>query len=205
MRERVLGQLGQAAPGALAPVQVAPVRAVPVRPPTEAVVVLGCRLLEGGVPSPAAERRIAGGAAAFHRSVADGGAPPLVVASGGRRWGREVEAVAIAEALAALGVPRDRIALELFSLSTVENARYTAEILRAQGIRRAAVVTCDWHIPRALRSFAAFDVEAFAWPAPSPAATGWTWLQRRAHEACSELLDAHLREASRRATTGARG
>ena len=195
MRERVLGQ---AAPGAPAPGRPAPIGGGPVQAPTEAVVVLGCRLLDGGVPSPAAQRRIAEGAAAFHRSVAVGGTPPLVVASGGRRWGREVEAVAIADALAALAVPRDRIALELFSLSTVENARYTAEILRAHGIRRAAVVTCDWHIPRALRSFAAFDVEAFACPAASPAATRWTWLQRRAHEACSELLDAHLREASRR-------
>lgn len=162
-------------------------------PAVDAVVVLGCRIDEAGSPSAAAARRIARGAAAYH-AVGD----PLVVASGGRRWGRTVEAIAIADALAALGVPRSRIALELFSLSTVENARFSAEMLRAAGARRVAVVTCDWHTPRALRSFAAFGVEATPWPAPSPGTDAWTRARRRAHEACSELLDAHLREATRR-------
>ncbi len=159
------------------------------------MVLLGCRWLGDGAPSPAADRRLARAASAIHEAF-PGAAPPMVVVSGGRRWGRTVEAVAMAEALVARGVAQDRIVLELLSLSTVENARFSAELLRAAGIRRAAVVTCDWHARRALRSFAAFGVEAFAVPAPSPGATAWTRLVRLAHETASEQLDAHLRRGA---------
>jgi len=194
----------------------------------EAVVVLGCRVLEGGVPSAAASRRVARAAAAYrqlagrpgapgvpdapdlhgvapHAAAAPAGTaagaaipaagPPLVVASGGRRWGAAVEAVVMADALTGLGVPRACIALELSSLTTVENARFSAELLRAAGLRRAVVVTCDFHAARALRSFAAYGVEAVAWPAVTPATTTWSWGRRLAQEACSELLDARLRAA----------
>lgn len=102
----------------------------------------------------------------------------------------------MAEGLVARGVPRDRIVLELLSLSTVENARFSAELLCAAGVRRAAIVTCDWHVQRALRSFQAFGIEAVAWPAPSPGVERWAGLRRGAAELCSELLDARIRPAA---------
>src|SRR5688572_1997964 len=196
-----------------------------------AVVLLGCRWLGDGAPSPAARRRVDRAAAAVlaadrvaagwstadratadratadratadratadRATAGDAAQPPgLIVVSGGRRWGRTVEAVAMAEALVARGVMRERIVLELLSLSTVENARFSAELLRAAGVRRAAIVTCDWHVQRALRSFEAFGIEAVAWPATSPAVERWARLRRDAAERCSELLDAHIRAAA---------
>jgi uncharacterized SAM-binding protein YcdF (DUF218 family) len=167
-----------------------------------AVVLLGCRWLGDGAPSPAARRRIDRAAAAVlvpvDRAEAEmaGSRPGLIVVSGGRRWGRTVEAVAMADALVARGVARDRIVLELLSLSTVENARFSAELLRAAAVRRAAIVTCDWHVQRALRSFEAFGIDAVAWPATSPAVERWARLRRDALERCSELLDAHVRRAA---------
>lgn len=159
-------------------------------------MLLGCRWLGDGAPSPAAGRRIDRAAQAVLAAEDAARRPTLIVASGGRRWGRTVEAVAMAEALVARGVARDRIVLELLSLSTVENARFSAELLRAAGVRRAAIVTCDWHVQRALRSFEAFGIEAIAWPAPSPTVEGWARLRRDAAELCSELLDARIRPAT---------
>jgi cyclophilin family peptidyl-prolyl cis-trans isomerase len=83
-----------------------------------------------------------------------------------------VEADAMRAELTRAGVPADAIVRERCSLSTRENARYTAQLLRRRGIDRIVVVTCDWHLPRALAAFgrAGLEVEGFA--APS-LATPW--------------------------------
>jgi len=64
------------------------------------------------------------------------------------------------------GVPAEAIVRERCSLSTRENARFTAALLRRRGMRRVTVVTCDWHLPRALAAFrrAGLEVEGFAAP-----------------------------------------
>lgn len=154
------------------------------------LVVLGCKVSAGRL-SPAAERRVAAAASAFRR-----GAARFVLASGGRRWGDVVEAVEMGRALEASGIPPERILLELASLSTMENARFSAEVLGAMGIRAALVVTCDWHAPRALRDFESFGLRASAVLAPSPPIAPWARLRRDAREACSEMLDARLRRGS---------
>jgi cyclophilin family peptidyl-prolyl cis-trans isomerase len=77
-----------------------------------------------------------------------------------------VEADAMREELVRAGVPADAIVRERCSLSTRENARFTAALLRRRGMRRVTVVTCDWHLPRALAAFrrAGLEVEGFAAP-----------------------------------------
>ncbi len=129
--------------------------------PPDAIVVLGCRVL------PAARgqlhRRAEVAARAFHELH-----PRRVIASGGRRWQGVAEATALAEHLVALGVPRSAIVRELWSLTTVENALYTAELLRAESLANPVVVTSDWHVKRALACFDACGVRATALPAPSP-------------------------------------
>jgi len=129
----------------------------------DAIVILACRVGPGGYLSPAAERRIRRGAQAFAAGVA-----PRIVVAGGRRWHGVAEAEAFAAALVRLGIPERAIERELWSLSTCENARYTARILRARGQRRVALVTCDWHMPRALASFSLAGLEALALPARTP-------------------------------------
>src|SRR5262245_19693650 len=96
----------------------------------EAIVVLGCAIRRDtrGLTGAAA-RRVAHAASVF-REV---GGQPLVVASGGRAWLGVVEADALAEELTRLGVPADRIVRERCSLSTRDNARYTAEVLGRRG------------------------------------------------------------------------
>jgi uncharacterized SAM-binding protein YcdF (DUF218 family) len=140
-------------------------------PPT-ALVVLGCRVTldrEGRLEG-ALGRRVRATAEAYAR-LGDGQA--LVVASGGRRWSDGVEADAIARELVRLGVAERAIVRERCSLSTRENARFAAAALARRGIARATVVTCAWHLPRAVALFArqGVDVEGLA---VAPRDAPWT-------------------------------
>lgn len=154
------------------------------RPP-DAIVVLGCRVEDDGELSSTLRRR-ADWAVVAHRV----GLGRWVVPSGGRRWGAHVEAERLEVYLARGGVPRDAIYPELMSLTTAENAVFTAELLRRIGARRALVVTCAWHMARALASFRALGVDALPLPVPEGPATLWEGVRRRAHEAVSRRLDA---------------
>ncbi len=151
----------------------------------DVIVVLGCRVLPAGRPTATARRRAERAADAFFAGVA-----PYIITSGGRRWGEHAEALVLREALVDAGVPRARIAVELCSMTTTENAFFTARLLERRGARRAAIVTCDWHMPRALASFSAVGVEGLALPVTPPHAAFATQTRRRIHEALATPLDA---------------
>jgi uncharacterized SAM-binding protein YcdF (DUF218 family) len=78
-----------------------------------------------------------------------------------RRWkplpilaaGGSGAAAVMARALEADGAPPSMIWTETASGSTYENAVYSARILRAKGIRRIALVTEAYHMPRAAACF----------------------------------------------------
>ena len=69
--------------------------------------------------------------------------------------------------LLAAGIPDGAVVMELCSLSTLDNCRYTAAALAELGGCSALVSTCRWHLPRAIDAFARFGV--VAWPPPR----GW--------------------------------
>ncbi len=160
----------------------------------DAIVLLGCRIAPSGRPAGPAARRAATAAQAFHQGVA-----PTVIASGGRRWGSVAEAIALHRALVQAGVPDDAVVDELCSFSTCDNALFSAALLRklaASSSPRAAVVTCPWHMDRALQSFRAIGVDAF--PLPTEAAPAS--LSRRAYRWGHELV---CRQLDARALRGA--
>jgi uncharacterized SAM-binding protein YcdF (DUF218 family) len=66
--------------------------------------------------------------------------------------------------LAAEGVPEASIWTERQSRNTYENARYSAEILRARGASRVVLVTEAYHMLRAARSFQRQGIQVI--PAP---------------------------------------
>jgi uncharacterized SAM-binding protein YcdF (DUF218 family) len=173
----------------------------------DAIVVLGCRIGPSGRPAPAAARRAAAGASAYLAGVA-----PRVVVSGGRRWGSHIEARALGHAVIRAGVPEAAVFEELCSLSTHENAVFSAAILARLGARRAAVVTCPWHMARALQSFRAAGLEVL------PIPTGVTEIPRaqrlylEVHERVCSALDTRamgradlLTESAARFFTSRRG
>ncbi len=89
-----------------------------------------------------------------HRRDVDADERTVIVVSGGRRWGHDVEADVMARELALQGVPERAIVRERCSLSTRENARFTADLLTRRGVARTALVTCPWHMARAVACFA---------------------------------------------------
>ncbi len=152
----------------------------------DAIVVLGCRIDANGRLSDAALRRAKGAREAFFA-----GSAPLIVASGGKRWAGGLEAAAIASRLATLGVPRDAIRQELSSLTTTENAAYSIALLRRILDRAPSivVVTCAWHLPRAVESFARHGIDVEGKGVHAPASTLWATAWRKTREATSTLLD----------------
>jgi uncharacterized SAM-binding protein YcdF (DUF218 family) len=152
----------------------------------DAIVVLGCRIgTSGGLP-PAASRRAQTAARAYLE-----GAAPIVIASGGRRWGAHVEAKSLWRELVRSGVPSSAIVQELWSLSTYENAVFAAALLKQLRAERTIVVTCGWHLERALQNFRAAGVDAVGLPAPEPGgASALVRVERAVHEFLSGLFDA---------------
>ncbi|WP_111415348.1 YdcF family protein [Billgrantia lactosivorans] len=151
----------------------------------EAIVVLGggrdYRAPEfgwGDAPANPTWRRLAY-ATHLHRQTE----LPILV-SGGRVHDEEfAEASLMAAALRdVFDVPARW--LEGESRSTAENARFSAEMLRAEGIERVAVVSQAWHLPRAVAEFESRGLAVI--PAPteftSPPPEGLAaWLPRAYH------------------------
>jgi cyclophilin family peptidyl-prolyl cis-trans isomerase/vancomycin permeability regulator SanA len=151
--------------------------------PFDALVVLGCPVASAALPPPA-RRRVARAAAAYAEGLSR-----RVVVSGGRAWDGHVEADRLAEELVAKGVPREALLLERDSRRTRENATRTARLIQPLGWRRIGLVTCDFHLARALFCFrrAGFEVEPVAaLTPPLPASTrAWRFLR----EQCAWILD----------------
>ena len=124
------------------------------------VCVLGCR-----ADSVTLARRVRAGSQAYRARGAN-----LAMACGGRAWRGVVEADAIATGLVAEGVPPASVVRERCSLDTRDNARFAAVLLARRGIVDVLVVTCSWHLPRALRMFrlAGLRAEGLGVDPPSP-------------------------------------
>lgn len=103
----------------------------------DAIVVLGCR------GRAALKRRMEIGIRLFET-----GAAPLLVLSGGGR-GPIPEAALMREAAIAHGVPETALLLDPVSRDTFENARETARLLSARGLRSVLLVSDRAHLPRA--------------------------------------------------------
>ena len=103
----------------------------------DAIVVLGCR------GSTGLRRRLEIAIGLF-----DGAAAPLLVLSGGGS-GPLPEAEAMRLAAIAHGVPETALLIDPVSRNTFENARETARLLNARGLRSLLLVSDRAHLVRA--------------------------------------------------------
>ena len=121
---------------------------VPADEPVDAVVVAGCTVDTGGVPSPCLARRVDRGIELYKA-----GRAPLLVFTGGEGTHPPSEAQAAALRALKAGVPEAAIRTERESTSTEENARFAAAQLP---MRRVVVVSDAWHTHRVQRVFARY-------------------------------------------------
>ncbi len=150
----------------------------------DALVLLGCRIGPYGRPSTTAVWRADRAAEAWREGLA-----PWIVVSGGRHWHGVSEADALADYLVQHGgVPRAAILPERRSLSTTENAWYSARLLKDRGLLHVGVVTSDWHITRALGAFRRVGQSCDPVPALSPPVRWWFRAYRWVREVVSHQL-----------------
>ena len=95
----------------------------------------------------------------------------VAVVSGGQGPGEDItEAESMARWLTARGVSQERILLEECATSTMENIAYSLDLLRERGETepiRAAIVTSDFHLYRAVWIAQYYGMEAVGWTAPT--------------------------------------
>ena len=150
-----------------------------------AIFVLGGRVAPGGRATPLLSRRIDAAVEAAHRWSS-----ALVVACGGRAWDGAVEADVIARGLVDRSVDASRIARDRVSMTTLENLREASHIARSRGrFGTFAVVTCDWHLPRALAVARVLGLDAIGVPARAATASFTTRALRLLHETIALRLD----------------
>ena len=115
-------------------------------PKADAIVVLGCRLRPDGTPSRRLRRRVVRAVELYRAEAA-----PLMLFSGG--GGPVAEAEVMRGLALAAGVADAALVCELDSNNTVENACYTARLLRRRCLSRIVLVSDRTHLPRAALLF----------------------------------------------------
>lgn len=150
----------------------------------DAIIVLGARIEWDGRCGASAERRVETAA----RLWKEKGARHVIMA-GGRLWGPFMEAERMAQLAIELGVSSSCLVLEPLSLTTFDNARFCSSLVRGRRWNNIALVTCDWHMPRALRCFAHFGLFPTPIPAPSEKRILGSWLWDLGHEQVAQRLD----------------
>ena len=82
-----------------------------------------------------------------------------IIVSGGSRGWEAPEAALMAEILQQMGVPETAILQERVSRHTLENARYTKDVLSREGLNSVLLVTSAFHMHRAETMFQLQGIE----------------------------------------------
>ena len=134
---------------------------------SETLIILGCEII-GKKPSLMQVERLQAGSRYLTQHP-----EASVICSGGRGKKELIsEAEAMKRWLCARGIDPDRIYLEDKSETTAENIRFSAEIMKQEGLpMKAAICSNEFHLYRAFMIASKPGIECRAVPAP----TAW-WL-----------------------------
>jgi uncharacterized SAM-binding protein YcdF (DUF218 family) len=137
----------------------------------DAILILGTPADSDGNPTPELQDRITEGVHEYERGVA-----PRLIVSGAAAHNHFVEAEVMARVAQAQGVPASRIIEERQALDTIQNACYSAAIMRDHNWHSVEVVSAASHLPRAamiLQNLPGPKLEWRTHPAPSNATPGY--------------------------------
>ena len=127
----------------------------------DAIIVLGAGVDRDGNPSPTLLSRVTEGVHEYERGVA-----PRLIVTGGPQHGF-AQANVMARVAEAQGVPASAVLLEPNAGNTIENACFSARMMKQHGWKSAEVVTSAGHLPRAGLIFNKVPLEWRGHAAPS--------------------------------------
>jgi uncharacterized SAM-binding protein YcdF (DUF218 family) len=131
----------------------------------DAIIVLGAQIDRDGNPTPVLLSRVTEGVREYERGVA-----PRIIVTGGKT-SAFTEADVMARIARAQGVPDSAIIAEPLAENTIQNACFSARIMKQHGWRSAEVVTSASHLPRADMIFSHTPIQWRGRAAPSPYAS----------------------------------
>ena len=89
---------------------------------------------------------------------------PILVSGGQVFQESGKEALLAKRTLVSLGIPESRILVEGASQNTVQNAAYTAKILKEHGLVRPILVTSAFHMKRSVLNYEKLGIEVVPYP-----------------------------------------
>jgi len=107
------------------------------------LIVLGCGPNKNGTPTYFMRNRVAKAIALYKKNKYD-----VVIFSGGPNMTPIAESE-LMKILAWKDIPHNRMITENKSMSTVQNAVFTWELLKDKKLKKITIVTSSFHIPRA--------------------------------------------------------
>jgi len=131
----------------------------------DAIIILGAGLDRDRNPEPALLSRITEGVREYERGIA-----PRMIVSGGEQHGF-IQANVMARVAQAQGVPASAIVVEPNAGNTIQNACFSARIMKQHGWNSAEVVTSPSHLARAAIIFSHLPIAWRMQSAPSLAET----------------------------------
>ena len=139
----------------------------------DAIIVLGTPADSDGNPAPEQLARVTEAVHEYERGVA-----PRLIMTGGAARNHFVEGQVMARTAQAEGIPASAILVEPEARNTLENACYSARIMKAHGWRSAGVVSTASHLPRAAIIFSSLPLEwrTHAAPPLEPDSAAYHWV-----------------------------
>ncbi len=125
------------------------IQIIPKKRDFDYVIIHGAGLLHGEELTPLLRMRVDKAIEVYRKDPT----PPVLVPSGGKGDDESIsEAEAMARYLRVKGIPEDKILLEDRSTTTMENIKYSQELIESRpGRHYTALVTNNYHVFRALR------------------------------------------------------
>jgi uncharacterized SAM-binding protein YcdF (DUF218 family) len=109
---------------------------------------------------------------------------------------RTPEAPVVKRFMVDMGVPPDKILVEVKSRDTIENARFSKKILEQKGFKKPILVTSAYHMRRSVEAFRKVGLEVTPVPSSFHTAPGrpTIWIDRLPNSGALEMTTIVLHE-----------